>query len=364
MAVTQLRQFPDRSGPSGEDNDRAEREYTELYLALSNSLADNAATILAGATALGLPAVFSGHPSDAGAHVVSRRPRRTDEGRVWEIEVQYSTKTEDPAQGGTADPLARTPEISFSFQKYQRPLVRDLGLPGIRGPEAARNSARQPFDPAPAIDDSRPILTVSRYEPSFDPLLALQYKDAVNSDLFFGSASGIWKVTEISARVTVENGQVVQRVNYSFEGRPETWRLKVLDQGMGMINKTTGKFEAIKDDFGASPAQPVLLNGVGQPLAESGTVLTSAVDAAVTSLPVDSTDTFPPLTSRLPSFQVRCGEEIMTVTNQTATTLTVTRGQEGTTASAHSAGAVVRQEPFYLEFRVYPELPFAALGLE
>jgi hypothetical protein len=68
------------------------------------------------------------------------------------------------------------------------------------------------------------------------------------------------------------------------------------------------------------------------------TVLSGAINSGASSLVVTSADLFP--TS--PQFRIRIDSELLLVTAVAGTTFTVTRGVEGTTAAAHSEGAVVR----------------------
>lgn len=72
------------------------------------------------------------------------------------------------------------------------------------------------------------------------------------------------------------------------------------------------------------------------------TALTAPMDAVQTSLEVDQASSFPtqfPYTLIVDPNGVL--EEVVEVSNAVGTTLTVTRGVDGTTASAHSAGAIV-----------------------
>lgn len=69
------------------------------------------------------------------------------------------------------------------------------------------------------------------------------------------------------------------------------------------------------------------------------TTLASAIGASDTSLTVASATGFP----TTGNFRIRIDNEILLVTAVAGTTFTVNRGQEGTTAAPHSAGATVAQ---------------------
>ncbi len=77
-----------------------------------------------------------------------------------------------------------------------------------------------------------------------------------------------------------------------------------------------------------------LINGAGR------STLSSSMDSSQTTLVVASATPFPTINN----FRVRVGNELMKVTAVSGTTFTVTRGQEGTSASSHPSGTNVDYE--------------------
>lgn len=69
----------------------------------------------------------------------------------------------------------------------------------------------------------------------------------------------------------------------------------------------------------------------------AGTTLNGAINNSVTSLVVTSASGLP----SIPQFRVKLEDELMTVTAISGTTLTVTRGVEGTSAASHANGVNV-----------------------
>lgn len=67
------------------------------------------------------------------------------------------------------------------------------------------------------------------------------------------------------------------------------------------------------------------------------TTLATGINASVTSLSIVSATGFP----SSGNFRLLIGTEILLVTARSGTTLTVTRGQEGSTAASHTAGVPV-----------------------
>lgn len=79
------------------------------------------------------------------------------------------------------------------------------------------SSAGEIFDPAVEVDDSRPVLTVIRNEPVIPAVNAFEYQDAVNSDTWFGVPPGYAKVDNISAEPkvgTVATAATRYTINY------------------------------------------------------------------------------------------------------------------------------------------------------
>lgn len=72
------------------------------------------------------------------------------------------------------------------------------------------------------------------------------------------------------------------------------------------------------------------------------TTLTGGITASDTLIPVASTNGFPTVPFTLALDYGTTGEELIEVTNVSSLTLTATRAIDGTSASAHSTGAVVR----------------------
>jgi len=67
------------------------------------------------------------------------------------------------------------------------------------------------------------------------------------------------------------------------------------------------------------------------------TTLNGSINSSVTSLVLTSATNFP----TAGNFRILVESEIMKVTGVSGTTLTITRGQEGTTAASHSSGVVI-----------------------
>lgn len=81
------------------------------------------------------------------------------------------------------------------------------------------------------------------------------------------------------------------------------------------------------------------------------TTLTSSVSGSSTLFPVTETTGFPTPPFTMVADPGRSGEEVVTVSNLVGTNLTVIRGQDGTAAQPHDAGATLRHMATARDFR-------------
>lgn len=311
----------------GEIDERGHRRYTVLYRIKVDDVRDGA--LWATATA-GIPGLFAAYmreeEQDRGATVRHIRARRTQDPFYWDVTVQYSSEplnlnvNEDPVLraaggpgggglpggGGVGDtitrglpreqnPLEWFPEITWSGNKYQEPYQFDRRVP--RTP--VRNSARELLSPLPTRDRTHLTLTISRAEVIYDPRLALDYHDAVNSDTIdicgLVCAPGEAKVDLITSTTKFAGNLVYQWTTYNLSfkenetidevdqpnpGQPEDPRLvqrnkdgwddMLVDEGYYELNAAGKQIPII--DKGLSHIK-ACLNGRGQRLSKEGLAL-------------------------------------------------------------------------------------------
>jgi hypothetical protein len=189
----------------------------------------------------------------------------TEDGRWWIVAIQYSPF--NAIDFNPTDPMTARPKISFTSTRFQVPALETAE----EDPIPIVNSADDPFDPPVMIDQTRPLMTIVKNEAYFDPLLARDYHNAVNDAQWFGRPALEWKCLDITGdEATDQNGDRYWVVTYQFEMNPDTWIVKVLDEGMREIN-TSGKKVKILDEAGREISDPWPLNengtkkAVGQP---------------------------------------------------------------------------------------------------
>lgn len=236
------------------------RSAQKTYQVITDSAFTDEFTVL---SATGLPLAGSRHPSQLGVYAMGfeAQPDGSEDGMGWVITVSYGIFDPDKTQ---ENPLDERPRLSWDRAQFERVVEKDTGG------NAILNSAGDPFDPPVTLDDSRPVLTITRNEASFDTTLAESYKDCVNTDVFFGWPAGQVKVGAITAEEQwsdyLNDTYVV--VKYEFHFNPNGWQKSILDQGYRAKSGATRKLILID---GQPATSPVPLDGSGAQLSATGT---------------------------------------------------------------------------------------------
>lgn len=258
MAVIAIREV--WTGPRKGNQDTTTVEYERNFQVQTDSFKDGPLTVL---NAPGLPGLLEAYVEPNGTvdttAFCSRREPTQDQnnGMIWLVRCFY---TDDV----TASPWTAPPEIEWGSVDYQQPIYQDLDG------KAVVNSAGEMFDPPVTRDDSRPTLIVKRWEMADPGANIVKYKDAVNSDFFYGQAPLTVKVKSITTQQRDYGKFTLWRTTYTFHIRPETWRLKLLDAGYVELI-TLGGFalpfnlgkRAILDVTGHPVSRQWPLDGVG-----------------------------------------------------------------------------------------------------
>ncbi len=170
------------------------------------------------------------------------------------------------------NPLDEPPVVEWLSASTMEPIDTDIdGNPIL-------NSSDEPFDPPPTEEFYDLIMRATYNVSFFDPVGASNYKGAVNSDLFRGFAPGLAKVKEYRSRqIWTFTGNFYIEVAVELHFRSTGWKRKFLDQGYRIKTGTDsgGKptYSEITDDEGNLITEPVLLDGLGQKLADGAPVV-------------------------------------------------------------------------------------------
>lgn len=214
----------------------------------------------------------------------------------------------------TQNPLLWHDEIDISFSQIAVPveqgIFRGFDPPGINNPYLKPgnvgpivNSALKPYDPTLEEEVDIKVLRITKYTKNYDGGFYSKYQGRVNSDSVtiskaaygFKESFGPWqgRIKSISGQFAITNGipHYRQTIEVHIHPAKSGWRRYIIDRGFderrafGDANGKGGtisasdlltpdeiKYEPVKDLAGYPVTEPVLLNGNGQKVTNSGPV--------------------------------------------------------------------------------------------
>lgn len=216
MAVVNVTAIKDRQASI---NSKYEPSYTHTYLVETDDPYTSPAAVR---NSVGF-GIGDSYTYDANAKCTSVSASCTSEdGLWWTVTVEFGKWEEKPE-----NPLDKPLEIEWSFAQFEKDVDEDVDG------KAVVNKAGDPFLETIKKDDSRPILSITRNEASFNYALAYQYRDVVNRSPFYGAPKGTVKVSNISSsRQFDANFGYYWTTKYEFSFALEGWKKKVLNVGM------------------------------------------------------------------------------------------------------------------------------------
>lgn len=349
MSILSVREI--WSGRQGGEAEKGERTYQRTFRVFTDDTLDGPIQVR---TALGIPRVgdpyITATEFDAGSRCQNVEGAQSDDPNVWQVTATYSSKKEDPEKDKD-DPLDRAAEIEWSSEKVSRVMDRDLTG------KAVVNSAGEKFDPPIEVEESLPLVTITRNEDSYNYSLGLQYQDAVNSDPFFGFDPGQAKIKEIRARSQFENDQYTWKVTYAIVFKREGWQTEVLDQGYWSVNEDGDKV-LIKDVDNKPLSAPALLDGNGFEVS-----VKKITGAAGTPIVITTEGNHGYSVGTQVTISGVAGNTAanggFTISAATATTFTL----QGSASNGPYVSGGNAVNVYYHQFKFTKEMPFAALGL-
>jgi len=221
--------------------DNGHHEYHREFWAQTNNRQDDGNVAL---STPGLPARFFAYVTGTTVDVKAlcndiRAVQRRGSTFYWDISADYTTDVEG-LFAKQDNPLLEPPDIEFGFERTTRIVTgsmkqeaasANVNMQTVIHSTGIVTSAGEPYDPPPEIEDSRPVLTVSRNEANFNVQLAVEYQDAINTDFFLGVFPGQAKISSITARRRQTNNLRYWRVTYRIVFRRDFWTLQLLDRG-------------------------------------------------------------------------------------------------------------------------------------
>lgn len=213
---------------SGKVNEKGDYEVTRVFMVHTDTKNVGPVEVL---NASGVPGSWDDYHAgnDAVTYIyVKDKQAKRDGARptLWYVTVSYSSDKTTQERKQVQDPLLRPIKKRFQMAKHQKVVDRDLEGTLLQ------NTAGEFYDPLPEIDDSRPVLVMTRNEAHpWNETLAITYQDAINTDMFLGFEPYQCKIDQIGANEVFENEFHYWEVTYEIHCRREGWRLKTISRG-------------------------------------------------------------------------------------------------------------------------------------
>ena len=262
------------SGRAGNWSVSEGRKYTRVFRAISNYAGDGPITAINSLGVLRGDPYITINESDPNAFVmdITASAEDPDNSLQWILTVNYGWYDVNEAGGGPEqNPLLMPIDVSWSFRDYDRVATTDLnGKPVL-------NTAGDPYDPPKTINIPNQMMVVVRNEAIYQTGYANLYRNSINSDSFGGASALFCKNTAITPKnIFHQDIGWYYQVTYEFEMlNPRNaadkygWRSNLLDVGLRKLD-VNGNLVPITLN-GIPVTSPVLLDGVGHPLAVGGT---------------------------------------------------------------------------------------------
>ena len=278
MSVTSSRLI-DKSGSS---DSKYRRVYRAKYRVETSSASNGWLTVLSQSGAASpdpVPDLWStyslGGESDGSVYLQDKdADLESDESRTrWIVNVVWRAPEpgSDPTQDNQNNPLNRATRYHLEWANYSKVVEADNGIAHVDGnPREPANVVGDGFDPPLEHDDARPVLVAVRNEWPLASIIAtaLDYKNAVNTDTFYGAPPRQAKMESIvSSELMIENGvsfySVVYRIQFNdlkwdFEPVNKGFRHKVTAGDTGL--KIARERDSSGNDLAAEVSEPIGLN--------------------------------------------------------------------------------------------------------
>lgn len=235
-------------------NSRGIRTYTRAFRFRVDSQADDAWEVGSHPDAPRIGQAFRD------AWCISSTPTCTDPWKGWTVTAEYSSEREM-----NEDPTQDAMQIRVYTEQFQKPAVFN------KNNELIVNSAGDPYDPPPMMDDSRRVISLVRNVPNC-PSWVLDYQDVVNSDTFtvrgVTYAAGTGKVQSVSLSDTQKrNGIDFYTLEVLIHLQKNGWLLKNLDAGFRELGYGGELINILNSGDNERVSAPVPLDGSGHALA-------------------------------------------------------------------------------------------------
>lgn len=207
--------------------------------------------------AWGIPVYGEGYPGEPWLKVTDKDVK-TKSPTLFEVTVTYEQEV-------GSDPTAEDPDVAWDFVETHEEVDTDVD------DKPLVNVNQEGFDPPITREFADLVLTITRNEPAFNPILADQYKTTINSEPFYGFAAQTVLLKKITGQAVKTNNVIdYWRVAYIFHIRTDGWRRRILNRGFKVratdengVPLTPPEYKTATGHDGNPLNEPVLLTENG-----------------------------------------------------------------------------------------------------
>ena len=245
MSVTECKLI--RAARSGSADLDYKREYSSQWRVKVSSVHDSWTTVLLQTGNAGLadpiPDLWStysqGNDADYGVYLQEKRGQvESGAETTWIVTGTWKAPPPGKDSSNQSNPLLRPVRYHLEFANFTT--VAEVDIFGT----ALTNSAGQEFDPPFEKDDARPVLVATKNEWPLEGIIAkaIAYKNAVNTNTFYGAGPREAKVESISTgEIQTENEISYHTVTYRIQFNNDKWDVSLVDQGWMHYDNATDK---------------------------------------------------------------------------------------------------------------------------
>lgn len=240
-------------------NDKGQRSHTLTYLVVSTdpiATGEDAVTALYNATGFEIGSTYG--TSGLAYLQTFESTCVSDDGCSWHVKADFG-----PPEVGSQNPLLAPYDYEWDMTSFSR--IVDFDVNGVPIVNTAGDFYGDPVE----INDFLPTLSVSGNQPSFNPGLAYAYRNAINSDSWWGFSPGSLQVLSIKGTyVYDEYWGPYWKSTYQLIVNPEGFDIVLASRGL-RERDSNGKLVPIKIK-GKEITEPVMLDVNGKAMLNGG----------------------------------------------------------------------------------------------
>lgn len=274
MAVKTVNEHLESRSGGDQDNELTRRR--RRFIVEVNDIDNTEEDVLAHES---IPQMLDPYVTPAGVShplfVIRREARQDENPYIWFVEVEYSSSF-----------LTERTRIDFHYEGYREALLHDADGDDII------NTADELFLPAPEVERYQLVVTLTRFEDAFNPLVPWKYLGSLNQGIFvilgrdFAARSCLLadvragdrreqfptyevtyviKIRRVWVTPSTETGRVGGAFSVTFPETGSGWDLRLINQGF-RYRPTAGADPQEYRPGGSPPSNPIRLNTDGTKL--------------------------------------------------------------------------------------------------